>query len=62
VKSSNEQCGRRLIEGESIEDIQKDFTVVEQGVPTADVAVVNAEMCGLELPLLSAVHALIHLR
>jgi len=57
-KSRNQRCGQRLIKGERIEDIQKDYTV--EGVATADVAMVYAEMCGLELPLFSVVHALIH--
>lgn len=46
------------MKGESIDDIQKDYTV--EGVATADVAVAYADMCGLELPLFRTVHALIH--
>jgi glycerol-3-phosphate dehydrogenase (NAD+) len=46
------------MKGEAIEDIQKDFTV--EGVATADVAIAYADLCGLELPLFEAVHALIH--
>jgi glycerol-3-phosphate dehydrogenase (NAD+) len=57
-QSRNQRCGQRLMKGESIEDIQKDFTV--EGVATADVAVAYAKMCGLELPLFQVVHALIH--
>jgi glycerol-3-phosphate dehydrogenase (NAD+) len=57
-QSRNQRCGQRLMKGESIEDIQKDFTV--EGVATADVAIAYAKMCGLELPLFQVVHDLIH--
>ena len=57
-QSRNQRCGQRLMKGEAIEDIQKDFTV--EGVATADVAIAYAEMCGLKLPLFEVVHALIH--
>lgn len=57
-QSRNQRCGQRLIKGDSVEAIQKDYTV--EGVPTADVAVAYADMCGLELPLFRTVHALIH--
>ena len=57
-QSRNQRCGQRLMKGESIESIQKDFTV--EGVATADVAIAYADMCGLELPLFRVVHALIH--
>jgi glycerol-3-phosphate dehydrogenase len=36
-QSRNQRCGQRLIKGESIEDIQRNFTV--EGVATADVAI-----------------------
>ena len=57
-QSRNQRCGQRLIKGDSVEDIQKDYTV--EGVPTADVAVAYADMCGLECPIFRTVHALIH--
>eukprot|EP00536_Pseudo-nitzschia_multiseries_P011563 jgi/Psemu1/206208/e_gw1.402.29.1 len=57
-QSRNQRCGQRLVRGESVEDIQKEFTV--EGVPTADVAVEYADMCGLECPIFRMVHALIH--
>jgi glycerol-3-phosphate dehydrogenase (NAD+) len=57
-QSRNQRCGQRLMKGEAIEDIQKDFTV--EGVATADVAIAYANLCGLELPLFEIVHALIH--
>jgi glycerol-3-phosphate dehydrogenase (NAD+) len=44
--------------GETVEDIQKNCTV--EGIATADVAVVYADMCGLELPIFRCVHSLIH--
>jgi glycerol-3-phosphate dehydrogenase (NAD+) len=57
-QSRNQRCGRRLIQGEAIADIEKDYTV--EGVPTAEVAVAYADMCGLELPLFRCVHGLIN--
>ena len=57
-QSRNQRCGQRLIKGESVSEIEKDYTV--EGVPTADVAVAYADMCGLELPLFRVVHDLIH--
>jgi glycerol-3-phosphate dehydrogenase (NAD+) len=57
-QSRNQRCGQRLIKGESVADIEKDYTV--EGVPTADVAVAYADMCGLELPLFRVVYDLIH--
>jgi glycerol-3-phosphate dehydrogenase (NAD+) len=59
-QSRNQRCGQRLVKGESIEDIQKDYTV--EGVPTAEVAVAYADMCGLECPLFRTVDDLIHRR
>ena len=57
-QSRNQKCGQRLVKGDSIEDIRKDYTV--EGVPTADVAVAYADMCGLECPLFRTVDDLIH--
>ena len=59
-QSRNQRCGQRLMKGETVADIQKDMTV--EGVPTADVAVAYADLCGLELPIFRAVHGLIHKR
>jgi len=57
-QSRNQRCGQRLMKGENVEDIQKSSTV--EGVATADVAIVYADMCGLELPIFRCVHSLIH--
>ena len=57
-QSRNQRCGQRLVKGDTIEQITKDYTV--EGVPTADVAVAYADMCGLECPIFRTVHALIH--
>jgi glycerol-3-phosphate dehydrogenase (NAD+) len=57
-QSRNQRCGTRLVKGDPVEDIMKDYTV--EGVPTADVAVAYADMCGLECPIFRTVHALIH--
>jgi len=46
------------MKGETVEDIQKEYTV--EGIPTADVAIIYGDMCGLELPIFRCVHALIH--
>jgi len=55
--SRNRACGQRLVKGETLEDILATTTV--EGVPTAAVAVFYAELCGLDLPLFSAVHAIL---
>ena len=57
-QSRNQRCGQRLMKGERVEDIQKSTTV--EGVATCDVAIVYADMCGLELPIFRCVHSLIH--
>ncbi|CAB9523004.1 Probable glycerol-3-phosphate dehydrogenase 2 [NAD(P)+] [Seminavis robusta] len=57
-QSRNQRCGTRLMKGHAVDDILKDYTV--EGVPTADVAVAYADMCGLECPIFRTVHALIH--
>lgn len=57
-QSRNQRCGQRLMKGDSAIDIQKEFTV--EGVPTADVAVDYADMCGLECPIFRTVQKLIH--
>eukprot|EP00571_Detonula_confervacea_P006119 CAMPEP_0172314948 /NCGR_PEP_ID=MMETSP1058-20130122/23631_1 /TAXON_ID=83371 /ORGANISM="Detonula confervacea, Strain CCMP 353" /LENGTH=322 /DNA_ID=CAMNT_0013028909 /DNA_START=269 /DNA_END=1237 /DNA_ORIENTATION=- len=57
-QSRNQRCGQRLMKGERVEDIQKDCTV--EGIATADVAIVYADMCGLDLPIFRCVHSLIH--
>mmetsp|Transcript_12817 Transcript_12817/g.18390 ORF Transcript_12817/g.18390 Transcript_12817/m.18390 type:complete len:430 (+) Transcript_12817:175-1464(+) len=57
-QSRNQRCGQRLMKGETVEDIQKEYTV--EGIPTADVAIIYGDMCGLELPIFRCVHALIH--
>lgn len=57
-QSRNQRCGQRLVKGEAVADIARDYTV--EGVPTAEVAVAYADMCGLECPIFRTVHALIH--
>lgn len=57
-QSRNQRCGQRLMKGETVEEIQKNCTV--EGIATADVAIVYADMCGLELPIFRCVHSLIH--
>lgn len=55
--SRNRNCGLRLIKGDKLEDILKDYTV--EGVPTAEVAVIFADACGLDLPIFRAVNELL---
>mmetsp|Transcript_17297 Transcript_17297/g.50440 ORF Transcript_17297/g.50440 Transcript_17297/m.50440 type:complete len:341 (-) Transcript_17297:513-1535(-) len=55
--SRNRRCGMRLVKGEKLDDILRSMTV--EGVPTAEVAVHYAHMCGLELPLFSTVYAIL---
>lgn len=57
-QSRNQRCGQRLMKGETVDEIQKEFTV--EGIATADVAIAYADMCGLELPIFRCVHSLIH--
>eukprot|EP00930_Biecheleria_cincta_P098312 TRINITY_DN89981_c0_g1_i1.p1 TRINITY_DN89981_c0_g1~~TRINITY_DN89981_c0_g1_i1.p1 ORF type:complete len:398 (+),score=45.31 TRINITY_DN89981_c0_g1_i1:44-1237(+) len=56
-QSRNYRCGTRLTKGDSIEDILKDMTV--EGVPTSEVAVAYADLCGLDLPIFRSVKAII---
>jgi glycerol-3-phosphate dehydrogenase (NAD+) len=55
--SRNRTCGKRFAQGESIENILRSATV--EGVPTAEVAVVLMQQCGLDLPIFTLVHALL---
>ena len=56
-ESRNNTCGKRLAEGETIEDITKNMTV--EGVPTANVAIIYADLCNLELPIFREIHRII---
>jgi len=55
--SRNRSLGMRLVKGERLEDITATMTV--EGVPTAEVAVYYADICGLELPLFRGVAAIL---
>jgi len=55
--SRNRTCGMRLAHGEKLEDILATTTV--EGVPTADVAMHFADICGLELPIFSVVSGIL---
>ena len=55
--SRNMRFGMRVAKGERKEDIMEEFTV--EGVPTAAVAAVFADACGLDLPLFRAINAII---
>lgn len=55
--SRNRTLGKRLMEGEKLEDLLRENTV--EGVPTAAVAVAYAEMCGIEAPFFVAIDKLL---
>lgn len=57
AQSRNNRCGRRIVKGDKISDIQKDMTV--EGIPTASVAVAYADMCGLDLPIFRTVNMML---
>mmetsp|Transcript_21591 Transcript_21591/g.26728 ORF Transcript_21591/g.26728 Transcript_21591/m.26728 type:complete len:346 (-) Transcript_21591:7-1044(-) len=56
--SRNRSMGMRIIKGERVEDICKEYTV--EGVPTSEVAVMFADDCGLEVPIFRAVAKIIN--
>lgn len=56
--SRNRTCGVRLAQGEKLGDILQSATV--EGVPTAEVAVDFARRCNLDLPIFTAVHAILN--
>lgn len=55
--SRNRTCGVRLAKGETLENILKNTTI--EGIPTAEVAIVFAKKCNLDLPIFTAVHHII---
>jgi glycerol-3-phosphate dehydrogenase (NAD+) len=55
--SRNRTLGKRLMEGEKLDDLLKEKTV--EGVPTAKVAVAYAKQCGLDTPFFEAIHKLL---
>ena len=55
--SRNRQLGKRISKGENIADICAQMTV--EGVPTAQVAVHFADICGLDLPIFRTVEAIL---
>lgn len=56
--SRNRTLGKRIMEGEKLEDIMREKTV--EGVPTAQVAVAYAKKCGLEAPFFDAINKLLN--
>lgn len=52
--SRNRTLGKRLMEGESLEDLLHEKTV--EGVPTAQVAVAYAQKCGIEAPCFTVIY------
>lgn len=56
--SRNRTLGKRLMEGEVLEDLLLEKTV--EGVPTAQVAVAYAEKCGIEAPCFTVIYQLLN--
>jgi glycerol-3-phosphate dehydrogenase len=46
--------GKRLMEGESLEDLLREKTV--EGVPTGQVAVAYAQKCGIDAPFFTVIY------
>jgi glycerol-3-phosphate dehydrogenase (NAD+) len=55
--SRNRTLGKRIMEGETLEDLMREKTV--EGVPTAQVAVAYAKKCGIEAPFFDAIAKLL---
>ncbi|MBX3127145.1 MAG: NAD(P)-dependent glycerol-3-phosphate dehydrogenase [Polyangiaceae bacterium] len=58
--SRNQQVGERLARGESLADIQGEMRMVAEGVKTARAVHEFAREKGLDLPIVAAVHRLLH--
>lgn len=56
-QSRNRSLGKRLTQGEKLEDVTREMTV--EGVPTAFVAIHFADKCGLDLPIFRTVAAIL---
>lgn len=58
--SRNRTVGRRLGEGESLDEILRDMTAVAEGVKTVEAVRELAARHGVEMPISSEVHAILH--
>ncbi len=58
--SRNRTVGRRLGEGESLEEILADMKAVAEGVKTAEAVHALAQRHGVEMPIAEQVHAIVH--
>jgi len=58
--SRNHQVGERLAGGEKLDDILASMTEVAEGVPTSRAVYGQAQRLGLQLPIVRAVHGLLH--
>ena len=58
--SRNHQVGRRLARGDKLETIISEMNMVAEGVKTAKAVHTFAEEKGLDLPIVAAVHRLLH--
>lgn len=55
--SRNRTLGQRLMKGEKLEDLLKESTV--EGVPTAEVAAIYSNKCGLETPIFDTIQKML---
>ncbi|PLX76209.1 MAG: glycerol-3-phosphate dehydrogenase [Azoarcus sp.] len=58
--SRNRRVGLALAEGKTLDDILRDLGHVAEGVSTAREVTAMAERVGVDMPICSAVHALLH--
>lgn len=59
-KSLNHQLGQRLARGESLAQVLETTPAVAEGVPTTAAVHRHARATGLDLPIVKAMHALLH--
>lgn len=55
----NRSCGERLAHGESLDQILSSSTSVVEGVPTTKAVKQLAAKCGVDMPIVNAVHAIL---
>ena len=58
--SRNHQVGKRLGQGDTLEEILEDMVMVAEGVKTTKVALAYAEQLGVELPIAAGVHKVLY--
>jgi glycerol-3-phosphate dehydrogenase (NAD(P)+) len=58
--SRNRGFGERLGRGETVAEIQESMKMVAEGVPTSRSALQCAQRLGVEAPIITEVHAVLH--